>query len=103
MDPSRRNHGRRLLEGLMSSLGPVLDLSAGGMRILAKRKHKGNVTVKLSTADCELSLPARVAWSKRVGFREHMVGLEFLEVDAPTTAALSRMSSGYSKQWRLAS
>ena len=77
----------------MSSLGPVLDLSAGGMRVLSRKPRSRDIDVKLVGADVSLTVRAQVAWSQRLGFRRHEVGLTFLDVDEATALLLSRISN----------
>jgi hypothetical protein len=89
----RRVPGRLPQELLMSSLGPVLDLSVGGMRVLSRKPRARDIDVKLVGADISLTVRAKVAWSQRLGFRRHEVGLTFLDVDPSTAQLLSRISS----------
>ena len=89
----RRVPGRLPQEMLMSSLGPVLDLSAGGMRVLSRKPRSRDIDVKLVGADVSLTVRAQVAWSQRLGFRRHEVGLTFLEVDEATALLLARISN----------
>lgn len=76
----KRAYTRRPQNNLESSLGPVLDLSAGGMRIIAKRELKGIVDVSLSGGGIDQTVRARVIWTKKAGFRVYEVGLAFVDV-----------------------
>ncbi len=77
----RRKFGRLWSEGaLRCNLGRVLDLSRGGVRVLSSRRLKGERVAELSTIDDGLKVPAKVIWCERVGFGQHITGLEF-----PTT------------------
>jgi hypothetical protein len=89
----RRVPGRLPQELLSCDLGPVLDLSAGGMRILATRPQAGAFDVRLRGADVSLTLRVKVAWARRLGFRRHEVGLSFLDVDESVAQLLSRISA----------
>ncbi len=74
----RRKSGRLRSEGtLRCNLGRVLDLSRGGVRVLTTRRLKGERLAKLSTEDEGLHVPANVVWCQRVGFGQHIAGLEF--------------------------
>ncbi len=77
----RRKFGRLWSEGaLRCNLGRVLDLSRGGVRVLSRRQLNGERVAKLSTGDQGLQVPAKVIWCERIGFGQHITGLEF-----PTT------------------
>ncbi|MHC5005467.1 MAG: PilZ domain-containing protein [Planctomycetota bacterium] len=91
----RRVHGRRRQQMLMSSLGPVLDLSLGGMRVTATRRLRGSRTVHLMTDEGPVPVKTEVAWSRRTGFMQHEVGLKFVELDALTAKALTAISSRF--------
>ncbi|MHC4220752.1 MAG: PilZ domain-containing protein [Planctomycetota bacterium] len=91
----RRIPGRLPQELLLCNLGPVLDLSAGGMRVLSTRPQAGSLDVALQGADLSLTLRAKVAWVHRLGFRRHEIGLTFLEVDEDTAQLLSRISNNH--------
>ena len=89
----RRSPGRTPQEALMCDLGPVLDLSCGGMRILSKRPLSGIVKAKVWAFDFSMTLDTRVAWSNRLGFRRHEIGLEFTNIDEPVSKILGRISA----------
>ena len=91
----RRIPGRLPQEQLVSSLGPVLDLSAGGMRVLSTRPLLGMRDVGLRGGDVSVKLSTKVAWSRRLGFRRHEIGLTFLDVDQELVTVLSRISSDH--------
>ena len=91
----RRTPGRVPQEALMCDLGPVLDLSSAGMRILCKRPLKSLVKAKVWAFDFSMTIDARVAWSNRLGFRRHEIGLEFLNVDESASKILGRISASH--------
>ncbi|MHC4414447.1 MAG: PilZ domain-containing protein [Planctomycetota bacterium] len=91
----RRVPGRVPQESLFCELGPVLDLSPGGMRVLSTRPHEGEVSVCLGGMDIDLKLQARVAWIRRLGFRRHEVGLTFLDVDEDVAKILTRIATAH--------
>ena len=88
----RRSSGRQRLEALTSSLGPVLDLSAGGMRVLSKKHREGELEVTLTSFGKKFRVLAKVAWSRRVAFRRHVVGLSFMNVSAENVKILNNLS-----------
>ncbi len=67
----RRTGGRLPQELLECNLGPVLDLSTGGMRVLCKRPHQGPLEACLRASQYSMTLSGQVVWSKRLGFRRH--------------------------------
>lgn len=89
----RRSPGRIPQEELMCDLGPVLDLSSGGMRILSKRQLEDIVKAKVWAYDFSMTLDTRVAWSNRLGFRRHEIGLEFINIDDSISKILGRISA----------
>jgi hypothetical protein len=91
----RRVPGRLPQELLMCGLGPVLDLSAGGMRVLSTRPHAGAFDVRIQGADVSLTVRVKVAWARRLGFRRHELGLSFVDVDEDTVKILSRISASH--------
>ncbi|MEE8238119.1 MAG: PilZ domain-containing protein [Gammaproteobacteria bacterium] len=91
----RRIPGRLPQEQLICSLGPVLDLSPGGMRVLCTRPRLGTTDIDIRGGDYSLKLRTKVAWSRRLGFRRHEIGLTFLDVDEELATVLSRISSDH--------
>ncbi len=91
----RRIPGRVAQEWLVSDLGPVLDLSPGGMRVLATRYRVGKLDVRLRGGDVSLTLRTNVAWSRRLGFRRHELGLAFIDVDENAAGILARIAADH--------
>ena len=91
----RRLPGRVPQEMLVCDIGPVLDLSSGGMRVLGTRRRQGEFELTLWGGDLKLAVRARVAWSRRLGFRRHEIGLTLLEVDETVAELLSRISADH--------
>lgn len=89
----RRAGVRLLQESLMCSLGHVLDLSIGGMRIRASRALEGEHEVELKDAEEPLALKAQVAWCHRMGFRKYQVGLLFLDTTPEQRQHLTRLAT----------
>ena len=91
----RRIPGRVPQEMLVCDLGPVLDLSPGGMRVLATRRREGQLDLTLCGGDLKLALRAKVVWNRRLGFRRHEVGLTLLDVDETVAELLTRISKDH--------
>lgn len=89
----RRLPGRMPQESLQSSIGPVLDLSMGGIRVLSTRPYHGDLRICLWGMDVEVSLEGRVVWSRRLGFRRHELGLVFADVDDDVARILTRIGT----------
>ena len=79
MSDDRRSHIRVPQSELHCSLGPVLDITSAGMRVICRRIPKNEVEFDLNTAVDPLPVQAKVVWTKRLGFRKHEVGLHFIQ------------------------
>lgn len=91
----RRTRGRVLQQGVVCSLGIVLDLSAGGMRILSTRSYQGVLEVNVRTEYDQVIVQGEIMWSRRAGFRRHLVGLQFLNMQGETREQLARIASSH--------
>jgi hypothetical protein len=91
--PNHRRHGRVRCDGLRclftgfdSIEAAVLDISASGARVCAKRdvgcKAGEVLPVVLVTADARFEVLAKVVWQKRRGFRRFEMGMTFGEPSA---------------------
>lgn len=95
----RRRHGRVHCQHIGCSLGPVLDLSASGMRVftlLKPPKVSTNVVVILQSLDGPMDLTCTVAWTRRVGIFKHEVGLEFVDLPLHVQKALAGIARSVS-------
>ena len=91
--PERRKLRRsRAEDNLVCNLGAVIDLSTAGMRILAKRRLEGRVSVEVCNIHRGVTLDADVMWSKRLGFRRHEVGMHFPGVSPDVLQELKALS-----------
>lgn len=77
----RRAYSRFPQGTLNSSIGPVLDLSTSGLRVIAKKPWCGEVKIRLQAPGIDLSAAATVMWSRKLGFRAYDMGLTFVDVD----------------------
>ena len=75
----RRSQIRIPQSELHGSLGAVLDIASPRMRVMSRWVLKNEVKFDLNTTVDPLPVRARVVWAKRVGFRQHEVGLNFLQ------------------------
>ena len=96
LDTNRRAQGRLQQELLQCNLGPVLDLSMGGMRVRCPRAPRGKVAVELMAFRRTLSLRAEVMWAQRQGLRKYEVGLKFVDVSPKVARQLTEVSLNHS-------
>jgi hypothetical protein len=91
---NRREAGRVLVNGdVRCNLGQVIDLSATGMRLQSPRRLANVLMAEIRTRSVALQIPAEVVWCKRVGFRRHLAGLRFLDLDDRIGTALMQIAS----------
>jgi len=101
-DANRRVQGRLPQELLQSNLGPVLDLSMGGMRVRCSRAPKGEVDVDLMGLQAPVRLRAEVMWTRRQGLRKYEVGLKFVDISPDVAKQLTELSLNHSLRQLLA-
>jgi hypothetical protein len=94
----RRTRGRVRQQGVMSNVGVVIDLSGGGVRILSTHALEGELDLSITCDTDSVSMKAQVVWSKRVGFRRHVVGLRFLNLDEAALRTVSRIAANHRVQ-----
>jgi c-di-GMP-binding flagellar brake protein YcgR len=102
---SQRRCGRLRCREVECSLGAVLDLSAGGMRVRsreAKRFPKG-ATVELTVwSDAvRFQVSVKVAWMRRTRWRAGELGLMFLGITPGCEAALATLARAVTSQDRI--
>ncbi len=89
----RRSKIRNHQVELHCSLGPVLDITSLGMRVMCRRVPKENwIKFDLNTKVDPVPVRAKVVWAKRLGFRKHEIGLHFIE-PSPELGSLIRCCS----------
>lgn len=91
-DDNARVGGRICQESVASSLGPVLDLSARGARIMASGNPRGRINLTLCDPQCELTLPCEVIWSRRRGFFKHEIGVCFVDLTEEQAKQLAHIT-----------
>src|SRR5262245_221365 len=92
---NRRFSKRRPSEALDSNFGPVLDLSATGVRVIASKALSGVVNLSISGMGIDQALKARVVRTTKLGFRIYEVALEFINAReiAPVLDWISKWST----------
>jgi hypothetical protein len=90
--PLPRRTGRLCQHTLSCNLGRVLDISAGGMRIITRKVPRGFVDVHLVGHPLPGSLKAVRQWSRRLGWFRHEVGLRFETVTPDVAQRLSAIA-----------
>ncbi len=93
---NRRAQGRLPQELLRSNLGPVLELSMGGIRVRCTRALKGEVDVELMELEEPVNMRAEVMWTRRDGLRKYEVGLKFLDLPQDVAERLTEISLNHS-------
>ena len=94
----RRRHGRLRCDDANCCVGQVTDLSASGMRVLRRGRpimeigDQFKISIHPTAGEPELTLLARVVWIQREGFRKHVIGLAFAELDDVTRSRLSELA-----------
>ena len=89
----RRKFGRFKGTRLGCNIGRVMDLSDGGLRIRCSTRLSSQMDVKLWTAKRQITVPAKVAWVRRIGFRKYEIGLEFRNLTPETRTDLSTFAA----------
>jgi hypothetical protein len=89
----RRKYGRLKVSRLGCNIGTVIDLSGGGLRIRCSTRLSSQMDVKLWTAKRQITVPAKVAWVRRIGFRKYEIGLEFRDLSPDTQLDLSTFAA----------
>jgi len=94
-DP-RRRHGRVRCQTVRSSVGDVVDASAGGMRVVLDRRLplKEGMRLKLSIESFgePFTVSTEVVWVKRKGMFRKEVGLRFCDVTPRLRRVLSEIA-----------
>ena len=95
---NHRKFGRLPLEQLCCNLGEVLDLSAGGMKVLSQERHTGAVEVELADAEGEFVVDGAIAWSKRSDSKHWEQGVEFDNLTPEQRRRLTVLATGFRKR-----
>lgn len=79
-------------ESIACNLGPVLNLSATGMRVLCWKTPKNPVTIELVGCETHLTVQGEVAWIQKVGLFRRVVGIHFVGLTEEQTRQLTSMA-----------
>jgi len=93
-----RRHGRLPQEGLSSSLGPIVDLSGGGMQVRTRSTPAGRSLVVIKGPGVALSVTCRLVWTRRAGLFTTICGLAFESLDETQQRTLTALASAH--RWR---
>ncbi|MHC5027265.1 MAG: PilZ domain-containing protein [Planctomycetota bacterium] len=95
-DSNARKTGRRRAMDLKCSLGDVLDVSKGGIRVMTRNQIPVNCEVRisfLSNASEPFSMLGRVAWVHKHGFRKFECGFEFVSPQPEHIALIRELAA----------
>lgn len=94
-DPGGNRRWRRVQVkgGVACSMGRVLDISRGGLRVLSKKKASGEGLIEVASAKHHAVVTARVVWCHKVAFRKYVLGLEFVNLTREQTRAVSEIAA----------
>ncbi len=105
VEPRPDNHrrfGRVRTQFLECHLGvgfyaTVLDLSRTGMRLHraggAKFKAGDTTNWTLHWQEAKIPVQGKIAWIKRLGFRRHLLGIEFVNMNVNNRTAVAQLGS----------
>jgi len=107
----RRVPGRSFVDphSVMSSFGPVIDLSAGGMRVLSVRRrsrrnrfrrHAYEDLMPVKVWACKknaVTVQAKVVWTLRLGYRRHVLGLAFVDVNESVKDEILKLAADHAR------
>jgi hypothetical protein len=96
MEDDRRRFGRLRTEGTQSSLGQVVDISGGGMRVLRKGampvREGERFRVDLQVDQEVLEIDVEVRRVRKMGRRKYEFGLQFLNLGEAERFRLVRLA-----------
>lgn len=88
-----RSRGRMRCNNVETSLGPVLDFSSTGMRVLSKREVRlgedDTLEVRIKSAFDPITVQVAVRWCKKLGWRRYEIGVQFVELTDEARAGLA--------------
>lgn len=76
-----------------TSLGPIIDVSIAGIRILAEKRIEGRQRLTLVPGEDEITVEIRVVWCRQVEKRMYEVGCEFVGIDESVRGRIARLSA----------
>ncbi|MFG0285375.1 MAG: PilZ domain-containing protein [Phycisphaerales bacterium JB039] len=102
----RRRFGRIRVGNVRCTLGRVMDISAGGMRVLNRSMNAvrpgATVPVQVETDQGWVQATVRVAWVRPAGVFRQEMGLELMSIDDDGRRALMELANkAGASQYRL--
>ena len=76
---NRRRYGRIEMSMLDCAMGRIMNLSAGGMVVLGPNATHYRIEVDIGDDREAVIVLAERIWSRRNGFRRHLVGYKFVD------------------------
>lgn len=93
---NHRRHGRVKCQHIACTLGTVVDLSASGLRVKGSGRPKvqtgDRFTMTIQTLEGPMLAPVQVAWSRKLAWRRHEIGVTFLEIGPALSRALTALA-----------
>jgi signal transduction histidine kinase len=89
---NRRNSDRVLQELLQCNLGPVVDLSPTGMRVICSKQPKKHVDVEIGNSLQSMTVRGFVVWTNKLDRKQFEVGLRFIDLRPAQSEQLSRIA-----------
>ncbi len=95
-ESNRRRTGRLKTDCVTCDAGEVIDLSASGARVLAKRAwREGEVRrVEVEGPNISVRVPARCVWTRKEG-KKNLIGLAFEQLGEDQHLALMALARAY--------
>ncbi|MCA9272215.1 MAG: PilZ domain-containing protein [Phycisphaerales bacterium] len=97
---NKRRHGRLVVQETGCSIGTIDDISSSGARITTKFKMKVSdqtIGLRVETLDGPTTLPCKVVWTKRIGFRKWSIGVEFTAMTLDQRRMLTDLARSVSR------
>lgn len=95
-DPNRRKSGRLVCAGLISTMGGVMDLSAGGCRVVCQHwralPEGTHIQIALEGEGMAVVMSARVVRRTKISMFRAEYGLEFVQVTPDQRSVLTALS-----------
>lgn len=79
IEANRRRHGRLSEIDMTSSLGRIINISAGGMVVLGRGVVSRLIEVEIGKGKSKITVVAESIWSARAGFFRRLTGLRFVD------------------------
>jgi hypothetical protein len=94
---SRRRFGRVRVGNVRCTLGRVVDISAGGLRVLNRSmtavKTDSVIPVQVEALERWVQASVRVAWVRPAGIFRQELGLEILDIEEDARHALMELAT----------